>query len=718
MNLKLMRRREPTILSIFDQFDHVCVYKIDQNGRWDKAGYEGSMFLFESSKYPPYGIYILNRSGSRDLVQRLYPEDVLKVSGSILAIKHYQVFSKNRMDSIKTQHGDTDILSPFHPAFTVNDVENLGIDVKGDHEMIGFWKLESGNRTSMIEVIQRLHACIMKNQPYPEAWRYGPDHSPPHHRLQMVPHRSSDAGSASASVSEAESDDAGDPPPPSEVDLLFAKLLPTPVVSHSVAAQPQLHQQQQPTNTPSAVDSLFAKIGNTHSAPKPPQPPSSTGISLLDSIFASAQTPQPLSSAPAPAPTICSPQPSTRGQQQVLNENVISILLGLPPSRTASAAGSTTTSRDGDNESDGPGSSDSSSHDSISQNGSGVGHTQTGMLSIPKSNATTVKGDATPRGFATMSINGHAAAPSILESASSVSTVRGTYSSSPSSSSIPQDQVQPPQKPRANRPLVPFEDESELWPYTPSSTWTKENGANGHHVNGHGHGSDDPDIVELDFADTSLLSDPEGFNHKLRTQGMAMSGSGTLNSQEGEEGAGLRKKRVRTKRVKKNQQHQQTMEEIERGWDMPGQQQPRPVGAGFACAPPPPASPSPPPEVLKKGQDFMKIPEPQQPGFMGLNGSSSGLGQVANANGPHAHAPVVGLGMNGRAVVGGVNNELGVDRDVAAGSIVELMKLRMAGSAAKLVGSREVFLRELLTLIQTDQAFADELYLRYSSNVI
>ena len=46
-NLKVLRRRDPTILSIFDQYDHICVYR--QDGRkWEKHGYEGSMFLFES----------------------------------------------------------------------------------------------------------------------------------------------------------------------------------------------------------------------------------------------------------------------------------------------------------------------------------------------------------------------------------------------------------------------------------------------------------------------------------------------------------------------------------------------------------------------------------------------------------------------------------------------------------------------------------------------
>lgn len=45
-NLRVMRRRDPSILSIIDQFSHVCVYYHDGH-TWLKHGVEGSMFLFE-----------------------------------------------------------------------------------------------------------------------------------------------------------------------------------------------------------------------------------------------------------------------------------------------------------------------------------------------------------------------------------------------------------------------------------------------------------------------------------------------------------------------------------------------------------------------------------------------------------------------------------------------------------------------------------------------
>jgi hypothetical protein len=49
-NLKVVRRRDPSILRIFDQFPHVTVYEYlyeQEPPRWEKYGCEGTMFLFE-----------------------------------------------------------------------------------------------------------------------------------------------------------------------------------------------------------------------------------------------------------------------------------------------------------------------------------------------------------------------------------------------------------------------------------------------------------------------------------------------------------------------------------------------------------------------------------------------------------------------------------------------------------------------------------------------
>jgi hypothetical protein len=48
LNLNVVRRRDPSIVRIFDQFNHVTVYHHNyEAGKWEKHGYEGAMFLFE-----------------------------------------------------------------------------------------------------------------------------------------------------------------------------------------------------------------------------------------------------------------------------------------------------------------------------------------------------------------------------------------------------------------------------------------------------------------------------------------------------------------------------------------------------------------------------------------------------------------------------------------------------------------------------------------------
>jgi hypothetical protein len=51
-NLTVLRRGDPTILSIIDQFSHVCLYNYNgKTQKWAKEGFEGSMFIVEQYVY-------------------------------------------------------------------------------------------------------------------------------------------------------------------------------------------------------------------------------------------------------------------------------------------------------------------------------------------------------------------------------------------------------------------------------------------------------------------------------------------------------------------------------------------------------------------------------------------------------------------------------------------------------------------------------------------
>src|SRR6266404_2235604 len=45
-NLKNLRRIDPTIFSIIDQFSHICLYRLHEE-KWLKDGFERASFLFE-----------------------------------------------------------------------------------------------------------------------------------------------------------------------------------------------------------------------------------------------------------------------------------------------------------------------------------------------------------------------------------------------------------------------------------------------------------------------------------------------------------------------------------------------------------------------------------------------------------------------------------------------------------------------------------------------
>lgn len=150
-NLKVLRRRDPSILRIFDQFSHVCVYH--HNGEhWEKKGFEGSMFLYERADYPPYGFYILNRMGMEDYIQRLWPEDSMSVTGSYLMLRTWPEWSRQRISGIEASNNGIE-LDPFDERYKwdeitrPNETENC--------QTIGLWMFATDSREPLITVMLR-----------------------------------------------------------------------------------------------------------------------------------------------------------------------------------------------------------------------------------------------------------------------------------------------------------------------------------------------------------------------------------------------------------------------------------------------------------------------------------------------------------------------------------------------------------------------------------
>jgi hypothetical protein len=416
---------------------------------------------------------------------------------------------------------------------------------------------------------------IRKGEPYP----YNLDRPPPpaqHPALTDVkPQEASAASPAGASVTHPDQAQSNGTQPlmaavngiGSEIDKLFSKLIPaaTPAATPSnsftsgsapTSPPPASNLVRPPSTTtnmgPALLHTIFASATppqGSISAPTPPlphhvssepfpPPPSAPPSTRL--AFATAHPRSDISSSEpepseSPSPTchsavtlIHSPQPTNSQLPQILTQDVISALLGMPPSRTSSVASSHRRYEGDVESSDDPHEVDSP------------------IEERPQTHANRPRkhelGDVTPRpplrGFAPSEKELPSLAPPLPSYHSAPSALPRAASSAPS---VPTPSEPPPTvvvvdtpatavpAPRigtspAPRALVPFHAESSLWPYPRAPL------------------DDRDDIVELDFADTSALSDVDAFERRR---------------QNGRHAKLSKKDRARER------------EEIERSWDTP-----------------------------------------------------------------------------------------------------------------------------------------------------
>lgn len=394
----------------------------------------------------------------------------------------------------------------------------------------------------------------------------------------------------------------GGPPRPtsattsmSEIDKLFSKLAPEPPQSPApipVESGPQgitlnglfaaaLSGQNPPTSTSPPTNRLH---------PQPVSNPDTTNrsLALLDSIFASATPHHPNGSSdigpvqpPVPTLQIISPKPTPSTVPQVLNQNVISTLLGLAPSPGGSVSSSstniTTYRYEGDNESNSEGGSEEIEYP-----------TSNSILAEATRNAITSSSKGKQSSVPSFSFPGIPASsddvqetPRIQGDVTPRPVLKGMPATSPSqqpkdrnlkagASRKPQNGIAPAEisqvpsnnasktgtAPGTPRKLVPFEPDSELWPYPRQPLDDRA--------------SDDDEVVELDFSDTRALSDINALLPKLKANANATNGTGANG-----------KKR----RKEKNKEER---EQIEKSWDDP-------VKMGYAVGPnipnDPPAKP-------------------------------------------------------------------------------------------------------------------------------
>jgi len=317
----------------------------------------------------------------------------------------------------------------------------------------------------------------------------------------------------------------------------------------------------------SDIDKLFSKLetpspqeGKSTARFKAPKPVSSstemklTGNALLNQIFASATAPlsapttTATSNAKRQATSVFSPQPSvgTSGPQ-ILNSQVLTtILTGSAPSRASSVV-SHPSSREGDNE----GGSDSPS--TVLDEDSDYHKVRSTKKKAPRINADLrngnaarlnqrVNGDVTPR----LQLNSLQRTSSVAETSSTSTTRPTNHVNPPAPFSVHDASFHPD-----------FESDSDLWPSSqPSTTSTDDDDAS--------------DIVELNFEDTSLLSDPN-FTRVVKQKKSAVmlrqtdAANGVLRPLNGNGNSSVSSERVRVRAKRKRSKK----EDIEKDRDLP-----------------------------------------------------------------------------------------------------------------------------------------------------
>jgi hypothetical protein len=368
----------------------------------------------------------------------------------------------------------------------------------------------------------------------------------------------------------------------SVIDKLFAKCIPS---------KPETPLLPSPPN--SAVDKSLVGLGdkvvqNGHSGPiDPAAAAKSSGLALLKSMFASA-TPSPSisstqtflatipthgGSAPSflavpqqstqaqaqPAPLIHSPVPASTSLPQILNQDVISALMGFP---SRSSSSSSKGRYDGDNE------AGASNEESPSENDAGLAYDNDSAHESKVAHVGML-GDVTPK--PTLRPELGSGSTKNRNEPSSIS--RGTHKpvphlAPPQDASLISNHVSNnhsnnhengPSVEGRPRPLVSFEADSELWPY-PRAPLVEED-----------------EIVELDFEDTFALSDMDAFKKCLERKAKEASSKNKNKASGGK----------KTKK-EKEAERQREREEIEKSWDVP-----EPVAPSPAMAAPPSVIPAP-----------------------------------------------------------------------------------------------------------------------------
>ncbi|GAA96130.1 uncharacterized protein L969DRAFT_44102 [Mixia osmundae IAM 14324] len=86
LNLKTLRRHDPSIIEILDSSSYVVLYR-HADGAWTKTGVEGTLFLFRRRSTPLYGFFVLNRNGVDNVSESLDDEESIETTPQFIIVQ-------------------------------------------------------------------------------------------------------------------------------------------------------------------------------------------------------------------------------------------------------------------------------------------------------------------------------------------------------------------------------------------------------------------------------------------------------------------------------------------------------------------------------------------------------------------------------------------------------------------------------------------------------
>lgn len=295
-NLKVLRRHDPSIVSIFETASFVVLYNYN-NGEWTKTGVEGPLFLFRR-RLPPYnGFFLMNRNGVENFSADVTPDDDLEIT----------------------------------PEFIIYRPE-------ANDEVYGIWVFEPGQRMSVGDKLLRLQQMV--EAPSAEVVRVAEQSSSAVGEAKQTPQKGGKETEGKGAKAKANGKPKRNAKQTTTAAVVVEKdsadeASSTPAPSASASVDSEVSRQIN-------LDDLF---GSSAPAPAPAQPADeptekqsvsqapSNGANLLDSLFqnaASLDSNPPAASTPEPSKFAAEPAPGNHSQ------NLLALLGGGAAASTPS----------------------------------------------------------------------------------------------------------------------------------------------------------------------------------------------------------------------------------------------------------------------------------------------------------------------------------------------------------------------------------------------